>query len=215
MFVAPFLIARAAKLSVDLGRGDWAHQTTVMHDVAVHSMDLDRHVLICGYGRTGERIADFLAIESIPFIALDADPVRIAQAKDKGINVVFGNADRPEVLQAAGIGRARAVVVSYPDLHSAERVIRIAHRIRADMPIIVRTSDDKDVARLKAAGATEVIPEVLESGLLIAAETLVHAGVPMKRAILHVRAARAARYASLRDYYHRADGKNSEFKSAE
>jgi CPA2 family monovalent cation:H+ antiporter-2 len=215
MFVAPFLIARTAKLSVDLGRGDWAHQTTVMHDVAVHSMGLDRHVLICGYGRTGERIADFLAIENIPFIALDADPVRIAHAKANGINVVFGNADRPEVLQAAGIGRARAVVVSYPDVHSAERVIRIAHRSRADLPIIVRTADDKDVARLKAAGATEVIPEVLESGLLIAAETLVHAGVPMKRAILHVRAARAARYASLRDYYHRADGKNSEFKSAE
>jgi hypothetical protein len=55
----------------------------------------------------------------------------------------------------------------------------------------VRTTDDKDVARLKAAGATEVIPEVLESSLLIAAETLVQAGIPMEHAIQHVREVRA------------------------
>ncbi|MDP1735265.1 MAG: cation:proton antiporter [Sulfuritalea sp.] len=201
MFIAPFLIARAARLSGDLGRGDWAHKATVIHTIAVHSLDLGQHVVICGYGRTGQRIAEFLGIENIPFIALDVDPQRIADARAQGINVVFGNADRPEVLQAAGISRARAVVVSYPDAHSAERVLRIVRGTRPDIAIVVRTADDKDVARLKAAGATEVIPEVLESSLLIAAETLVHAGIPMKKAIQHVRAARAERYASLRDYY--------------
>jgi len=201
MFIAPFLIARAARLSGDMGRGDWAHKATVIHNIAVHSLDLGEHVVICGYGRTGGRIAEFLAIENIPFIALDVDPQRIAEARAQSINVVFGNADRPEVLQAAGIARARAVVVTYPDAHSAERVVRIVRGTRPDIPIVVRTSDDKDVARLKAAGATEVIPEVLESSLLIAAETLVQVGIPMKDAIVHVRAARAERYASLRNYY--------------
>jgi len=201
MFIAPFLIARAARLSGDMGRGDWAHKATVIHNIAVHSLDLGEHVVVCGYGRTGQRIAEFLAIEEIPFIALDLDPQRIAEATASGINVVFGNADRREVLQAAGIGRARAVVVTYPDAHSAERVLRIVRAVRPDIPIVVRTTDDKDVARLKAAGATEVIPEVLESSLLIAAETLVQAGIPMKHAIQHVRAVRAERYASLRDYY--------------
>ncbi|MDP2810569.1 MAG: cation:proton antiporter [Rhodocyclaceae bacterium] len=201
MFIAPFLIARAARLSGDMGRGDWSHKATVIHNIAVHSLDLGQHVVICGYGRTGERIAEFLAIENIPFIALDVDPQRISEARAQGINVVFGNADRPEVLQAAGVARARAVVVSYPDAHSAERVLRVVRGTRPDIPIVVRTADDRDVARLKAAGATEVIPEVLESSLLIAAETLVQAGIPMKRAILHVRAARAERYASLREFY--------------
>lgn len=201
MFIAPFLIERAARLSGDLGRGDWAHKATAIHDIAVHSLDLGQHVVICGYGRTGSRIAEFLTIEEIPFIALDVDPQRIAEARAQGINVVFGNADRPEVLQAAGISRARAVVVSYPDARSAERVVRIVRSTRPAIPIVVRTSDDKDVARLKAAGATEVIPEVLESSLLIAAETLVQAGIPMKNAIQHVRAVRAERYASLRDFY--------------
>jgi CPA2 family monovalent cation:H+ antiporter-2 len=201
MFIAPFLIDRAARLSGDLGRGDWAHKAAAIHAIAVHSLDLGQHVVICGFGRTGERIAEFLAIENIPFIALDVDPQRITEARARGINVVFGNADRAEVLQAAGVSRARAVVVSYPDTHSAERVLRIVRATRPEMSVVVRTTDDRDVARLKSAGATEVIPDVLESSLLIAAETLVQAGIPMKKAILHVRAARAERYASLRDFY--------------
>ena len=201
MFIAPFLIDRAARLSGDLGSGDWAHKATVIHDIAVHSMNLGSHVVVCGYGRTGQRIADFLGIEDIPFIALDIDPQRIAEAQAKGINVVFGNADRPEVLQAAGIARARAVVVTYPDGHSAERVLQIVRASRPEIPVVVRTADDRDVARLKDAGATEVIPEVLEGSLLIAAETLVQAGIPMSKAIQHVRAARAERYVSLRNYY--------------
>ena len=93
------------------------------------------------------------------------------------------------------------MVVTYSDLHSAERVLHIVRGMKPEIPVVVRTADDKDVARLKAAGATEVIPEVLESSLLIAAETLVQAGIPMKRAIQHVRAVRAERYASLRDFY--------------
>ncbi len=201
MFIAPFLIARAARLSGDMGRGDWAHKAAAIHDIAVHSLDLGQHVVICGYGRTGGRIAEFLDIENIPFIALDVDPQRIAEARALGVNVVFGNADRPEVMQAAGVSRARAVVVSYSDTHSAERVLRIVRGTRPDIPIVVRTVDDKDVDRLKAAGATEVIPEILESSLVIAAETLVQVGIPMRRALLHMRAARSERYASMRDLY--------------
>ncbi len=203
MFAAPFLIARAARLSGDMGRGDWAHKTTVIHDIAVHSMPLGEHVIICGYGRTGQRIAEFLIEEAIPFIALDVDPQRIKQGKTMGSNVVFGNADRAEVLKAAGVNRARAIVITYPDAHSAERVVHLVRHMRADVPLIVRTPDEKDVARLKAAGATEVIPEILESSLMIAAETLVQMGIPMERAMARVRAARAERYASLREFYNR------------
>jgi CPA2 family monovalent cation:H+ antiporter-2 len=201
MFAAPFLIRKAASLAVDLGRGDWAHSATIIQNVAVQSMDLKDHVVICGYGRTGQRVAELLKLEGITFIALDADPHCIRTAQNAGANVVFGNADRAEVLQAAGIGRARAVVVSYPDSNSAERVIQMVHAKRPGLPIIVRTSDDKDTARLKAAGATEVISEVLESGLMVAAETLVAVGVPVKTAMGHVRSIRTARHATLHDYF--------------
>lgn len=99
------------------------------------------------------------------------------------------------------------MVITYPDTHSAERALRIVRQTRPEIPVVIRTADDKDTARLKAAGATEVIPEVLEGSLLIAAETLVQAGIPMSQAIQHVRAARAERYASLRDFYEPDEGK--------
>lgn len=201
MFAAPFLIERAARFSGEMARGDWAHKAKTLHDIAVGAFALDRHVIVCGYGRTGRHIGDFLAAEGIPFMALDLDPARVRQGAAAGGGIAFGNADRPEVLKAAGLGRARAVVVTYPDVRSAERVIRLVRRERPDVPLVVRTPDEADVARLKAAGASEVIPEVLEGGLMIAAETLVQLGVPVAQAIMHVRAARAERYASLRDYY--------------
>jgi CPA2 family monovalent cation:H+ antiporter-2 len=201
MFVAPFLIEWAARRSGELGRGDWAHKAKTIHDIATKSFGLEDHVIICGYGRTGERIGDFLRTEEVPFLALDIDPQRIARASAAGGAVVFGNADRSEVLKAAGLARARGVAISYPDAHSAERVLKAVRRLRADVPVVVRVSDESDVARLKAAGATEVIPEVLEGSLLIAAEILAQIGIPMERAISHVRAARAERYASMREFY--------------
>ena len=201
MFIAPFLIERAARLSGQMAHGDWAHKAKSIHDIAVAGFGLEGHVILCGYGRTGGRIAEFLAEENVPFLALDIDPQQLKRVVPVGGKLVFGSADRTEVLQAAGLGRARALVVAYPDVHSAERVIRKVRESRPDIPIVVRAPDEADVVRLKAAGATEVIPEVLEGSLMIAAETLTQIGVPMERAIGRVRSARAKRYASLREYY--------------
>ncbi|MCX8085295.1 MAG: cation:proton antiporter [Rhodocyclaceae bacterium] len=201
MFVAPFLIERAARLSGELAKGDWAHKAKAIHDIAVAGFGLEQHVILCGYGRTGRQIGEFLAAEKIPFLALDVDPQQVKRAAPIGGRVAFGSADRPEVLLAAGLSRARAVVIAYPDTHSAERVVRKVRETRPDVPIIVRVPDESHVAKLKAAGATEVIPEVFEGGLMIAAETLIQLGVPMEHAIEQIRAARSARYASLRQYY--------------
>ncbi len=198
MFVAPFLIERAARLSGEMAHGDWAHKAKAIHDIAVAGFGLDRHVILCGYGRTGRLIGEFLAGENIPFLAIDVDPQQIKHAAPLGGRVAFGSADRAEVLLAAGLPRARAVVVAYPDVHSAERVVRKVREHRHDVPIVVRAPDDTAVAKLKTAGATEVIPEVLEGSLMIAAETLVQLGVPLERAIGQVREVRMQRYASLR-----------------
>ncbi|GAB1392204.1 monovalent cation:proton antiporter family protein [Rhodocyclaceae bacterium] len=201
MFIAPFLIDRVALLSGQLARGDWAHKAKAIFDISAAGFGMEQHVIICGFGRTGGQIAQFLAAEKIPFLALDFDPNQLKRVVPAGGKLVFGSADRDEVLLAAGLSRARALVVAYPDTHSAERVVRKVRQSRPDIPVIVRAPDEHDVGRLKVAGATEVIPEVLEGSLMIAAETLTQIGVPMERAIGQVRTARAARYASLRDYY--------------
>lgn len=199
MFVAPLLINRTARLTGRMVHGGWAHQAKAIHDIAVAGFAMDRHVIVCGYGRTGSRVAEFLAAENIPFLALDVDSQQLRRTVAPGGKLAFGSADRSEVLQAAGLARARALVVAYPDTHSAEHVVRKVRESRPDIPIIVRAPDESAVARLKAAGATEVIPEILEGSLMIAAETLAQLGVPVEHAIERVRGVRAARYASLRD----------------
>jgi monovalent cation:H+ antiporter-2, CPA2 family len=204
MFVAPFLIERMARLSGRMARGDWAHKAMAIHEIAVAGFGLDEHVIVCGYGRTGQQIGSFLASEGIPFLALDIDPHQLKADVPTGGRVVFGSADRPEVMKAAGIARARAVVIAYPDIHSAERVLHLVRRERPDVPVIVRAPDESAIARLKLAGATEVIPEVLEGSLMIAAETLAQLGVPVEQAMTRVREVRASRYGSLRQFY--ADG---------
>lgn len=205
MFLAPFLIERVARLGGQMARGDWAHKAKAIHDIAVAGFGLEGHVIVCGYGRTGQQVGRFLADEKIDFLALDVDPQQVRRGTTDGGRVVFGSADRPEVLKAAGLARARAVVIAYPDVHSAERVLRLIRQQRPDVPVVVRAPDDSNARRLKEAGATEVIPEVLEGSLMIAAETLVQLDIPVERAITHVRAVRAKRYASLRDYYQGID----------
>ncbi|HEY3433194.1 MAG TPA: monovalent cation:proton antiporter-2 (CPA2) family protein [Rhodocyclaceae bacterium] len=202
MFLAPLLISQAAHLGNHMARTKRGGLSKkVVQQVAEESEAFDQHVILCGYGRTGERIADFLEGENVPFLALDVDPRRTRQAATKGRKVVFGNADRAEILHAAGIERARVVVITYPEQHSVEQVLRVVRQARPDIPIVVRTQNESSVPRLKAAGATEVIPEVLEGSLMIAAETLSQLGIPTEQAILRVRAIRSERYASLRAFY--------------
>jgi len=198
MFLAPTLIERAANLGKRMARGDWAHRTRVIQSVTAEAEELSGHVVLCGFGRSGRRIASFLDDEGISYMALEVDPQRV---KDAGGRVVFGNADRAEVLRAAGIERARAVVVTYPDVHSALRILRRVRDLRPDLPVVVRAPDEADVAKLKAAGATEVVSDIHEGSLMLAAETLAQLGVPIERAIAQVKAVRAERYGSLREFY--------------
>ena len=201
MFIAPFMIEWAARLSGQLAKGDWAHKAKAIHDIAVGAFSMDQHVIICGYGKTGERVASFLSEEAISFVALDLNPATLKQVPPPHGVLLFGSADRPEVLKAAGLSRARGVVVAYHDTQSAERVVRLIRQDFATLPIVVRVADESAVARLKAAGATEVVPEVLEGSLMIAAEALVQFGIPVEQAMRRVRSLRAERYASLRAFY--------------
>ena len=201
MFLAPFLIEYVARMTGQMSRGDWAHKAKAIHDIAVGGFGMDKHVILCGYGRTGQQIGELLHAENIPFLALDVNSQAARRAAPASGRVVFGNPDRSEVLKAAGIERARAVVIAFLDVPVAEHLLRLVRQMRPDLPVIIRAPDDSAVRRLKQAGATEVIPEVLEGSLMVAAETLVNLGVPVERAIGQVRAVRAERYASLRDFY--------------
>src|SRR4029079_19830491 len=151
-------------------------------------------VIVCGYGRSGQALAQFLEAERIPVIALDADPERVRQAAAAGDSVVYGDASRREVLVAAARSRATAVVVSFADTRKALAILAHVHELRPELPVIVRTFDDTDVARLKAAGAAEVVAEVVEGSLMLATQTLMQLGMPLNRVLRRLREGAQQRY---------------------
>ena len=205
MLATPFIVQYSNRIVLKLSSNDWLLQSVAMTTIAKRSINTESHVIICGYGRSGQNLARLLEGEKIPYIALDLDPDRVRQATAAGQSVVFGDAARLQSLQAAGLSRAAAVVVSYHDTPSALRILHIVRQHAPKLPVVVRTMDDADLEKLQAAGATEVVPEAIEGSLMLASQALALLGVPIKRVIRLVQAQRLARYGLLRGYFHGAD----------
>jgi CPA2 family monovalent cation:H+ antiporter-2 len=204
MIAAPFIIEHSEHLVRRWRGSDWMSRAMQITRIASQTMVADRHVIICGYGRSGQNLARLLEAEQVPFFALDLDPVRVREAAAAGEHVVFGDAARREVLQAAGLARARALVISYADVHSALRILEVVHEIRPELPVIVRTVDDTDIERLRAAGAAEVVAEIMEGSLMLASHALMVLGVPLNRVLRRIRSAREERYGMFRGFFHGA-----------
>ncbi|MFM7531213.1 MAG: cation:proton antiporter [Rubrivivax sp.] len=205
MLAAPFLVMYSDRIVNRLSASDWMLQSVALTSIAKRSMSTEAHVIICGYGRSGQSLARLLDKEHIPYMALDLDPDRVRQAAAAGQSVVFGDAARLQSLMAAGLARASAVVVSYHDTASALKILGLVREHAPRVPVVVRTVDDTDIDRLRAAGATEVVPEAIEGSLMLAGHALALVGVPMARVIRLTRDARDARYRLLRGYFHGAD----------
>ena len=205
MLATPFLVMYSNRIVMRLSSSDWLMQSVAMTSIAKRSINTEAHIIIAGYGRSGQNLARLLEGERIPYIALDLDPDRVQQATAAGQSVVFGDAARLQSLMAAGLARASAVVVSYHDTPSALKILRLVREHAPNVPVIVRTLDDSDLERLQAASATEVVPEAIEGSLMLASHALALVGVPMRRVIRVVQDQRDARYGLLRGYFHGAD----------
>lgn len=199
MFVAPFLINAAARLAIQIETVSPpdARSHSLQHRAdqdAINHSEHDHHVLICGFGRTGHVVAEFLSSEALPWVAIDINANRVHQAIHEFGPVIFGRAERPEVLSAAGLRTARLVVICFPDPTSVERMLITIRRSRPDVKIVVRAPDDTYRMRFVALGATEVIPEVFESGLGMAEETLRQLEIAPERIHTKVNEIKNARY---------------------
>jgi monovalent cation:H+ antiporter-2, CPA2 family len=205
MLATPFIIMYSNRIVMKLVASEWLQQSLQMTTIARKSINVNKHVIICGYGRCGQNLARMLEREGIPYMALDLDPDRVRQAAAAGDSVVFGDAARLQALAAAGLARASALVVTYLDVAGAMKVLANARGHAPQVPVIVRTQDDRDLEKLQAAGATEVVPEALEGSLMLASHALALVGVPLRRVIRIVQDQRDARYSLLRGYFHGAD----------
>lgn len=202
MVAAPFVIQQNLRIAEFFARSytrNRKHQIEGIEEVGKHLSD---HVIICGFGRSGQYLARFLTEEKIPFIALDIDPTRVQEAAAAGERVMYGDATRRIVLRAAGLDRARALIISYNDVHGAMKILHVLRENHPDLPVIVRTVDDTNMEAFRAAGATEVVPEVLEGSLMLASHALVLLGVPLTRVIKRIRSFREEHYKMFRGFFH-------------
>lgn len=138
--------------------------------------DLRRHALVLGLGRAGRTVVQLLEATGREYLALDRDPEAVAAGRARGISVFFGDGSHPEVLRSAGVDRASAVVVTLDDTESASRAL---HAVRAedhDVPVIVRARDTAAHTLLLQAGATAVVPELVEGSLQLGGRLLLELG---------------------------------------
>ena len=205
MLATPFIIMASNRIVMRLVASEWMQQSLQMTRIARQSINTRGHVLICGYGRSGQAMARVLAQQGIATMALDLDPDRVQQAQAAGQAVAFGDAARPQALIAAGLNRASAVAITYLDTHSVLQVLTTIRAHAPQLPIIVRTQTDRELERLRAAGATEVVPESQEGSLMLAGHALALLGVPMRRVIRVLSEQREQRYGLLRGWFHGAD----------
>ena len=197
MLLAPLLIRYNKALATRLIPAPAPAADGQVGEIADAMQDTARHVVICGFGRVGGQMGSLLAAEGIPYMALDLSARRVKQAWQAGGRVFYGDAARREILAAIGVERASALVVSFPDDVIASQIVRNARSLRADLPILVRSQDDSNLEALLEAGATEVIPETLETSLMLATQLMLLLKTPGERIDDLVRAIRRNRYTLL------------------
>ncbi len=201
MLLAPFVVHFSERIVVRFVASEWLMRSMQLTQIAAQSMGTEKHAILCGFGRSGQYLSRFLGQEGVNYIALDLDPDRVREAAAGGESVVFGDAGRKEALIAAGLMRASVLIITIADTSLAEKVLHHAQELRPDLPVVVRTFDERDMERLTKAGAAEVVPEALEASLMLASHALVLLGIPINRVLKRVRQTRAKRYSLLRGFY--------------
>jgi CPA2 family monovalent cation:H+ antiporter-2 len=167
MVVTPLLVmaGRAALQQLELTGG---LQPALLDDAG----ELDDHVLIAGFGRVGQTLGLLLDSCAVPHLALDLDQERVALGRRQGLPVFFGDACRLDVLRAAAVARARVVVITLDEPAAANRAVHVVRQARPEVPILARARDLSECERLAAAGATRVVPELVEGSLQLGAVLL-------------------------------------------
>ena len=157
-----------------------------------HQPTRDRpRAVIIGYGRVGRLVAEMLAQHDREFVAVDSDIDSVTAARAEGVPVIFGDASRPELLDRLNLGHATALILTQDD---PVQVVRMVKKVRGwcpDLTIVARARDAEHAAELYKAGATDAVPETLESSLQLSEAVLVDLGMAMGPVIASIHEKRA------------------------
>ena len=138
------------------------------------------HVVIVGWGRVGGHIVEVLGRLGVPRLVVEADAARAEELLAHGVPVLFGDAANSEILDHAGLERARALVVTIPDEAAAGLAVAAARRLAPRLPIVARAATQRGMRHLTELGASDVIQPELEGGLQVVRHTLLRLGFPLR-----------------------------------
>jgi CPA2 family monovalent cation:H+ antiporter-2 len=148
-------------------------------------------VVIIGFGRVGRLVAEMVKTHGRTYLAVDSDIDSVAASRRDGFPVVFGDVSRPELVDRLNLGHAAALVLTMDD---PVLTVRLTRKVRAwcpDLTIVARARDAAHAAELYRAGATDAVPETLESSLQLSEAVLVDLGIAMGPVIASIHEKRA------------------------
>ena len=211
MLLAPVLIRHNRAIARWAFAGTYLPSPVqVAREIDAAARELRGHVIVCGFGRIGQNLAAFLREEDIRYVALDLDPVLIREAWEAGEQVFYGDSTHREILAAAGVARAGALVVTFDDAPTATRIIHATRALAPAIPLVVRTRDDVHLEELEAAGASVVVPESVEASMMLATHLLQQLGVPVDQVLHLVETSRNDHYRRLRGVFHGTEAESVE-----
>jgi CPA2 family monovalent cation:H+ antiporter-2 len=130
------------------------------------------HLIVVGYGINGHNLARTARVAGIPYHVVELNPQLAREAQRSHEPVIFGDATKPEVLEHAGVERARVLVTAISDPSATRGIINLARRMNPGLFILTRTRYVGEVEELYRLGANHVIPEEFETSVEILARVL-------------------------------------------
>jgi CPA2 family monovalent cation:H+ antiporter-2 len=202
MALSPLLIKFNERIACRFDPGYRASLIKTETDIENACQDLENHVILCGFGRTAQNLSQFLKRVNIPFVAIEIESDIVTEAREAGEPVLLGECSNPDTLVHAGLSRARVLVISFTEVKTSEHIAKTARELCQDIPMIIRTRDDRHLERLLECGADEVIPDTVESSMMLARHTLTALGEDPRSIDEMLDEAREGHYARVRAFFH-------------
>jgi len=194
LFATP-LVAKAGHVFGDWWDKEHADQPGDLDKAVVEQQS--GHVIIAGFGRVGQLVAQMVTERNVPYVAFETNPRVVGKLHTAGLPVYFGDAARVELLRKVNADRAAAIVLTMDHPASALHAVKAIRRDFPDVPLFARSRDEKHAQALKQAGASTVIPETLEAGLQLSAFVLQSLGISEGAAAHTIQIERDRRIAEL------------------